>query len=687
MLVDNRMQGTVSESSRVSLSFFSNSWHAAWGESFLEAPFDLVIKSASRKKYITLQLAGEKRRYPLPLYIRSRNGEPRFLVRESLKRYACDSALAEYGIRSPEESEAVHALGQVIAARARFRKRGRVHKDFDFCDLTHCQVYRGKLLPGSRERFWADDWRIDAGKLSDELLFHSSCGGETLDKRVFGPYKGQFAPVLDKLYREGTILCRSSRSPHSFWERTIALSELLNILAKRRNFAANRQLDGERDLEPVSFISGEGMAAVPGDEAANNFLKEISLRYTHPGQKIVIGDSDNKQNIQKIPAESFRLALNRKKGWNFIKSNNYSLSMESLSGKRIVRFKGSGLGHGVGLCQHGALALARKGYNRFEILEHYYPRISFTDLPQERAPGRRLSPYLSFLLFDITTGAVEPGSSSALLNREVPPGSFWKLVVSLYCAAERPDLFKDYHFRCPGDIVTDPKLPDRCWYPQGHGMIDLRKALPHSCNLYFASLYRHIRYERFKTFYNSLRKKLNIKSPLPPIKSDRDWAHLLSGLNFRYSLTLGNCIALAGCVHPETHSNSAIKQVQALVPEEFRTAIFKALMNTVISGTGKWSEKKDYGNSKNFRYLKRPGIKEMATRHRQGLWGKTSTVIDGTNKPLCYGMFLGGIGSRGIIVVLRKGNGNTAAQWGKILLEGEGSMLRLRSAQGFQVQD
>ncbi|HAI86993.1 MAG TPA: amidase, partial [Firmicutes bacterium] len=36
-------------------------------------------------------------------------------------------------------------------------------------------------------------------------------------------------------------------------------------------------------------------------------------------------------------------------------------------------FSGAGYGHGVGMCQYGARAMARAGYSYRAILEHYYP--------------------------------------------------------------------------------------------------------------------------------------------------------------------------------------------------------------------------------------------------------------------------------------------------------------------------
>ena len=38
----------------------------------------------------------------------------------------------------------------------------------------------------------------------------------------------------------------------------------------------------------------------------------------------------------------------------------------------FVSFAGGGNGHGVGMCQSGALAMAKKGYTYEMILSHYY---------------------------------------------------------------------------------------------------------------------------------------------------------------------------------------------------------------------------------------------------------------------------------------------------------------------------
>lgn len=45
-----------------------------------------------------------------------------------------------------------------------------------------------------------------------------------------------------------------------------------------------------------------------------------------------------------------------------------------------IEMKGRGFGHGVGLCQWGAHALAKEGKSPEEIIRHYYPSVTIMDL-------------------------------------------------------------------------------------------------------------------------------------------------------------------------------------------------------------------------------------------------------------------------------------------------------------------
>ncbi len=57
-------------------------------------------------------------------------------------------------------------------------------------------------------------------------------------------------------------------------------------------------------------------------------------------------------------------------GPNVLMSNNYEIVMQGY----YVDFIGKGWGHGVGMCQWGALGMARQQFNYKQILAYYYPQ-------------------------------------------------------------------------------------------------------------------------------------------------------------------------------------------------------------------------------------------------------------------------------------------------------------------------
>lgn len=72
--------------------------------------------------------------------------------------------------------------------------------------------------------------------------------------------------------------------------------------------------------------------------------------------------------------EAGRLAVGRRLGWNAVPSNNFTVREEN--GEVIL--EGAGHGHGIGLCQRGAQAMAASGATFREILSHYFPNTNTT---------------------------------------------------------------------------------------------------------------------------------------------------------------------------------------------------------------------------------------------------------------------------------------------------------------------
>jgi stage II sporulation protein D len=57
-------------------------------------------------------------------------------------------------------------------------------------------------------------------------------------------------------------------------------------------------------------------------------------------------------------------------GREMLPSNYFSIKDDN----RGVNIAGQGYGHGVGLCQLGALELAKRGYTYKQILSFYFPQ-------------------------------------------------------------------------------------------------------------------------------------------------------------------------------------------------------------------------------------------------------------------------------------------------------------------------
>ena len=74
------------------------------------------------------------------------------------------------------------------------------------------------------------------------------------------------------------------------------------------------------------------------------------------------------QEREKLSSQEFRKLV----GYSKLKSRRFQIQKIN----KDFHFKGSGFGHGVGLCQWGARAWARTGKNYKEILKHYFPSYS-----------------------------------------------------------------------------------------------------------------------------------------------------------------------------------------------------------------------------------------------------------------------------------------------------------------------
>jgi stage II sporulation protein D len=270
-----------------------------------------------------------KRNYKGSLELYSKNGKIILVLTLALEDYVSSSTNSELGellynnksLTELTRSELIATQEIVIRTYILKEKRRHSNESYDFCDLTHCIHFMGNqnnhsLYPGE----------ILSGDEDVNGYFHSTCGGNLSGPEVFWS-KHEYS----KHYKRGRDP-NCEKSPHSEWETILYSSDLEKIL-------------GEKRILSIQTIKKNGRV---------QFIK-----YTN----------ENQVN-QIISISSFFSKSGKLFGWNKIKSNDFMIERIGDS----YKFKGHGLGHGIGLCQWGAANLAANGKSHEEILDFYFPK-------------------------------------------------------------------------------------------------------------------------------------------------------------------------------------------------------------------------------------------------------------------------------------------------------------------------
>jgi stage II sporulation protein D len=250
-----------------------------------------------------------------------------------------------------KERAALQAMA-IVARTWALRYRGRHGAEgFDFCNLTHCQVFRRPADSSGRyagaisqavssTRNQVLEYR---GQLAD-VYFSADCGGREESAANVWPDRGEpYLPTQADPY------CRAS--PHADWQRQIGLGALAQVLREELKLPVG-------DVQKVSVVERDSSGRA-------RTLEVIA------------------QGRFAIDANQFRYSAGRRLGWDILKSNLYSVGREG----DVFVFHGHGLGHGVGLCQAGADAMAGLGAGYENILAHYFPGTTLGEIGERARPA------------------------------------------------------------------------------------------------------------------------------------------------------------------------------------------------------------------------------------------------------------------------------------------------------------
>lgn len=269
----------------------------------------------------------------------------------SLEDYVAGVVNAEMGRRPASDSEAVRAQA-VVSRTVGMRSLGRYRiRGYDLLSTIADQAYGGvgseSDLGWAAVRFTSGEVLAFGGAVI-EAFFHSTCGGKTeaVDEVFSGPPQPYLKSVSDR-DPAGQAYC--AISPRFRWREEWTGDALGRTLAANARLGA---IDPETSLRPsdlqIAARSMSGRAA------------ELAL---------VAGG-----RVQQIRGQQIIRQVLRGSDGGWLRSSQFTLVVTK-AGSRIVRLTadGGGAGHGVGMCQWGAVGRARAGFSYRDILTGYFP--------------------------------------------------------------------------------------------------------------------------------------------------------------------------------------------------------------------------------------------------------------------------------------------------------------------------
>jgi len=263
------------------------------------------------------------RSYDDNLTVTLERGYLRIVNNIDIEKYVAGVVEAEAGIMKNSEFYKV----QAVACRSYVLRNIKRHFDegFNVCDKVHCQVYYGKCY--NQDILKATENTKHFVIIDKELnfvsaVFHCNCGGQTVNSEDVWTLSSSYLKSIKDTF--------CIKSKNAFWEYKIRKEDFLSYLKRNFNFP----------VEDSSMV-----------QQAYHFNQS-------GGRKVYFLD------IPSIHLKNIRNDLG-------LKSTFFSIYEDN----DMLVFKGRGFGHGVGLCQEGAMEMINEGFKYDDIIKYYYSNV------------------------------------------------------------------------------------------------------------------------------------------------------------------------------------------------------------------------------------------------------------------------------------------------------------------------
>lgn len=243
-----------------------------------------------------------------------------------IDNYVAGVVESEVGRSPPPEYFKLQAI--ICRTYALKNKTRHQAEGFSLCDKVHCQAYNQKPRSELIKKAAIETNNIVIVDSDIDLIvatFYSNCGGETAKSEEVWKQKLYYLRTVKDTF------CLHENN--AVWEKKISKEKWINYLINK---------------------------GFPKE----NLAHECGTEYFQNCREQFFEDQNVQIKFTQIRSD-FRL-----------KSAQFDVIPEG----NFVILKGKGFGHGVGLCQEGAMKMAKSGYTYAEILHFYYKNVHMINL-------------------------------------------------------------------------------------------------------------------------------------------------------------------------------------------------------------------------------------------------------------------------------------------------------------------
>lgn len=260
----------------------------------------------------------------------------------------------------PTSSPMETLKAQAVAARTELlAKLGTRHfaDPYMLCADVHCQVYRGVGRENSKTTKAVRQTRglllFDGNKLMD-AVYSSNCGGVSESAHaIWGQGSDRNGGLLDKKVRQKVSFQNEARL------RDFLLHPPGGLFCSKGAFAKRTfRWRVSRDLDEL------GRLVYKYTHVRIGSVKDIKILKRGISGRVLKLEVIGTLNSLIIKGE-----LNIRKAFGGLKSALFVIDKKD----KNWEFIGGGFGHGVGMCQVGAIQMGKEHFDFKEILKHYYP--------------------------------------------------------------------------------------------------------------------------------------------------------------------------------------------------------------------------------------------------------------------------------------------------------------------------